>query len=64
MIRQEQEMDHVGKGLLQFADVVGSCLCNMAYMELFLLFVWLSRVLGTSTYLGGTTMVGSRGACT
>jgi len=29
------------------------------YMELFLLF-WLSRVLGTSTCLGGTNVVGSR----
>jgi hypothetical protein len=36
-------MDHVDKGFLRFADIVGSCLRNMAYMELFLLFVWLSR---------------------
>ena len=35
------------------------------YMELFLLFwlFWLSRVLGTSTCLGGTNVVRSRGTC-
>jgi len=49
-----------GQDLLRFVDVISSCLRNTGiYMELFLLF-WLSRVLGTSTCLGGTNVVGSR----
>ena len=56
-----RELGSRGQDLLVGSQTISRLLSTQygIYIELFLLF-WLSRVLGTSTCLGGTNVVGSR----